>query len=91
VEAYKRGIIMALKKTQQSLVKWTKQEWGYSNKDESKKPRKKRGRYLPKSAWSSLSSGEKAATNRAKRKGSKAGKQFVKQPKKIAKKTRSHR
>jgi hypothetical protein len=46
---------------------------------------------LPKAAWDSLSAGEKAATNRAKRKGTKAGKQFVRQPKKIAKKTRSYR
>lgn len=55
------------------------------------KPRKKRGRYLPKAAWQSLSPSEKRATNAAKRKGSKSGKQFVKQPKKIAKKTRSYR
>ena len=82
---------MALKKTQQSLVKWTRQEWGYSNKKESKKPRSQRGRYLPKAAWSALSPGEKRATNAAKRKGTKSGKQFVKQPKKIAKKTRSYR
>lgn len=82
---------MARKPTQQSLVNWTRQEWQYSSKGEEKKPRAKRGRYLPKAAWASLSSGEKAATNRAKRKGSKAGKQFVKQPKKIAKKTRSYR
>jgi hypothetical protein len=38
-----------------------------------------------------LSSGEKAATNRAKRQGMKAGKQFVKQPKNIAKKTAAYR
>jgi len=82
---------MALKPTQRSLKKWTEQEWQYSSDKEGSKPRKKRGRYLPKAAWDSLSSGEKAATNRAKRKGSKAGKQFVKQPKKIAKKTRSYR
>ena len=82
---------MALKKTQQSLVKWTKQEWGYSDKKESKKPRSQRGRYLPKAAWDALSPGEKRATNAAKRKGTKSGKQFVKQPKKIAKKTRSYR
>lgn len=82
---------MARKPTQQSLVNWTRQEWGYSNDKESKKPRKKRGRYLPKAAWDSLSPAEKRATNAAKRKGSKKGKQFVKQPKKIAKKTRSYR
>ena len=69
---------MARKPTQQSLVNWTRQEWQYSDDKEQKKPRKKRGRYLPKAA-------------RAKRKGSKAGKQFVKQPKKIAAKTRAHR
>lgn len=82
---------MARKPQQTSLVNWTRQEWQYSSEKEQDKPRKKRGRYLPKAAWTSLSSGEKAATNRAKRKGSKAGKQFVKQPKKIANKTRSYR
>lgn len=82
---------MAKKPSQQSLVNWTRQEWGYSSKGEEKKPRKKRGRYLPKAAWQALSPGEKRATNAAKRKGSKSGKQFVKQPKKIAKKTRSYR
>lgn len=82
---------MARKPTQQSLVNWTRQEWSYSNDKEGKKPRKKRGRYLPKAAWDALSPAEKRATNAAKRKGSKKGKQFVKQPKKIAKKTRSYR
>ena len=38
-----------------------------------------------------LSASEKAATNRAKAKGNKAGKQFVKQPKNIAKKTARYR
>ena len=38
----------------------------------------------------SLSASEKA-TNRAKAKGNRQGKQFVKQPKKIAKKTRAYR
>jgi hypothetical protein len=82
---------MPLKKSQQSLKKWSAQKWQYSSKSEGKKPKSKRGRYLPKAAWDSLSAGEKAATNRAKRKGTKAGKQFVRQPKKIAKKTRSYR
>jgi len=82
---------MPLKKSQQSLKKWSAQKWQYSSKSESKKPKSKRGRYLPKAAWDSLSAGEKASTNRAKRKGTKAGKQHVKQPKKVAKKTRSYR
>lgn len=82
---------MALKPSQRSLKKWTEQEWQYSSEKEKDKPRSKRGRYLPKAAWSSLSAGEKRATNAAKRKGSKSGKQFVKQPKKIASKVRKHR
>jgi hypothetical protein len=74
---------MPLKKSQQSLKNWGNQKWRTS----SGKPSKGKRRYLPDSAWKSLSKGEKAATNRAKAKGNKKGKQFVKQPKNIAKKT----
>jgi|TARA_Y100000004_G_scaffold71177_1_gene80041 hypothetical protein len=74
---------MPLKKSQQSLKDWGKQKWRTS----SGKPSKGKRRYLPDAAWKSLSAGEKAATNRAKAKGNKKGKQFVKQPKNIAKKT----
>ena len=48
-------------------------------------------RYLPEKAIKALSSAEYAATTRAKRKGTKKGKQFVKQPKGIAKKTAKYR
>lgn len=82
---------MALKPTQRSLRNWTRQKWQYSSKDEESKPRAKRGRYLPESAWKELSAGEKRATNRAKREGSRSGKQFVKQPQNIASKTAKHR
>jgi hypothetical protein len=78
---------MALAKSQKSLKKWTKQEWTTS----SGKPSQGKRRYLPKSAWSSLSAAEKKATNAAKAKGNKKGKQFVAQPKKIAKKVRKYR
>lgn len=78
---------MALKKSQKSLKEWTKQKWRTS----SGKPSKGKRRYLPDAAWFALSPAEKAATNRAKAKGNKAGKQFVKQPKNIAKKTRGYR
>jgi hypothetical protein len=75
---------MALAKSQQSLKAWTKQKW----RTKSGKPSAKTGeRYLPTSAIKSLSPAEYAATSRAKREGTKAGKQFVAQPKKIAKKT----
>ena len=79
---------MARKKSQRSLKAWSKQKW----RTKSGKPSSKTGeRYLPEAAIKALSPKEYAATTRAKRKGTKAGKQFVKQPKKIAKKTRSYR
>jgi hypothetical protein len=75
---------MALAKSQKSLKSWTKQKW----RTKSGKPSSKTGeRYLPEKAIKSLTSAEYAATTKAKREGTKAGKQFVKQPKKIAKKT----
>lgn len=76
-----------MKKPQQDLKKWTDQKWRTSDGS----PSKGKKRYLPDAAWGALSSGEKAATNRAKAAGNKAGKQFVKQPKKIADKVRSYR
>ena len=79
---------MALAKSQRSLKAWSKQKW----RTKSGKPSSKTGeRYLPEAAIKALSPKEYAATTRAKRKGTKAGKQFVKQPKGIAKKTRSYR
>ncbi len=79
---------MALSKSQKSLKKWTKQDW----RTKSGKPSAKTGeRYLPDKAIKSLSSSEYAATTRAKRKGTKAGKQHVAQPKGIAKKTARYR
>ena len=79
---------MPLKKSQRSLKSWSKQKW----RTKSGKSSSKTGeRYLPEAAIKALSPKEYAATTKAKRKGTKAGKQFVKQPKKIAKKTRSYR
>jgi len=70
-------------KTKTSLSKWTKQNW----RTKSGKPSGETGeRYLPEKAIKSLSSKEYAATTRAKREGSAQGKQFVAQPKAIAKK-----
>lgn len=79
---------MTLKKSQKSLKDWTKQKW----RTKSGKPSSKTGeRYLPERAIKALSDKEYAATTRAKRKGTKKGKQFVKQPKDIARKTRRYR
>jgi len=76
-----------VKKPQQSLVEWTIQKWRTSDG----KPSKGKKRYLPDAAWNALTPAEKAATNRAKAKGNRKGKQFVKQPKKIAAKTARYR
>jgi hypothetical protein len=75
------------KDPQQSLKDWTAQKWRTSDGS----PSKGKKRYLPDAAWKALSPAEKAATNKAKAEGNKAGKQFVKQPKKIAKKTAGYR
>jgi len=76
-----------MKAPQASLKKWTAQKW----KTSDGKPSKGKKRYLPEAAWNSLSPAEKAATNRAKAAGNKKGKQFVKQPKKIAAKVSKFR
>tara|TARA_R100001377_G_scaffold79576_2_gene57925 strand:+ start:2577 stop:2831 length:255 start_codon:yes stop_codon:yes gene_type:complete len=83
---------MALKKSQKSLKKWTKEEWGTKSGKPSTQGKKASGeRYLPKKARKALSSKEYAATTAKKRKDTKAGKQHSSQPKKIAKKTARHR
>ena len=83
---------MALKKSQKSLKKWTKEKWGTKSGKPSTQGKKATGeRYLPKAARDALTDKEYAATSRKKRKDTKKGKQHSKQPKKIAKKTARHR
>ena len=75
---------MAKAPSQKSLTAWTKQDW----RTKSGKPSAETGeRYLPAKAIKSLTNAEYSATTRAKRRGAAQGKQFVSQPKKIAKKT----
>ena len=79
---------MSLKESQRSLRKWTEQKW----RTKSGEPSSKTGeRYLPEKAIKNLSASEYAATTKAKREGTKRGRQFVKQPKAIAKKTAKYR
>jgi len=79
---------IVIKAPQQSLKNWGDQKW----RTKSGKPSSKTGeRYLPEKAIKSLSSQEYAATTKAKRAGKAAGKQFVAQPKAIAKKTAGFR
>ena len=79
---------MALKKSQRSLVAWGKQKWRTkSGKPSTQGPKATGERYLPEKAITALSASEYAASSAAKRKATRRGKQFSKQPRKIAKKT----
>jgi hypothetical protein len=78
----------SLAKPQQSLKAWGDQKWTTKS---GKKSSETGERYLPKKAIEALSPAEYAATTKAKRKGKAAGKQFVAQPKSIAKKTSGFR
>lgn len=77
-----------MKVPQQSLKDWTAQKWRTKS---GKRSSDTGERYLPESAIKSLTPSEYAATTRAKRAGKAAGKQFVKQPPKIAAKTAKFR
>jgi hypothetical protein len=77
-----------LKAPQQSLKAWGDQKWTTKS---GKKSSETGERYLPKKAIEALSPAEYAATTKAKRAGKAAGKQFVAQPKRIAKKTAGYR
>ena len=90
VKAYKKagGGYSGAKKSSNSLSKWSKQKW----KTKSGKPSSKTGeRYLPEKAIKSLSAREYARTSAKKRRDKAKGKQFSKQPKSIAKKTKAYR
>jgi hypothetical protein len=77
-----------MKAPQKSLRDWGDQKWRTKS---GKKSSDTGERYLPEAAIKSLSPAEYAATTRAKRMGKAAGKQFVAQPKSVAKKTARYR
>jgi hypothetical protein len=77
-----------MKATQKSLKDWGVQDW----RTKSGKPSSETGeRYLPAKAIEALTSAEYSATTRAKREATAKGKQFAKQPKKIAEKIKGYR
>jgi len=79
-------------KSQKSLSKWTKEKWGTkSGKPSTQGPKATGERYLPKKAREALSKKEYSATSAKKRADTKKGKQFSKQPSKIANKTSKYR
>lgn len=73
----------SLAKPQRSLKAWTSQKWRTKS---GKRSSDTGERYLPEKAIKAMSPQEYASTTRAKRAGKAAGKQFVAQPKSIAKK-----
>lgn len=81
-----------MKASQKSLKNWTEQKWRTkSGKPSTQGPKATGERYLPEAAIKALSPAEYAASTKAKREGTRKGKQFVAQPKNIAKKTAAHR
>lgn len=90
VAEYKKagGGYKGRKTKENDLVKWTDQDWGYVTEGDKEKPTSKRGRYLPKKVRDSLTTKEKAETNKRKRAATKQGKKKAKYSKKIAKKVR---
>lgn len=82
----------ALKKPQKSLKAWTREKWRTkSGKPSTQGPKATGERYLPEKAIKALSTTEYAATTKAKREGTKKGKQFVPQPKNVRNKTKRYR
>lgn len=79
---------VAKAKSQKSLSKWGKQKWGYVTKGDEKKPKRKRGRYLPKSVRDKMTAAEKAASNKKKRKAGGVGSR-AKYSKKVKKAVRN--
>ena len=94
-QAYKKaggGYTGSKTRKQKSLSKWTKEEWGTRSGKPSTQGSKATGeRYLPKKARQALSKKEYAATSAKKRRDTRSGKQFSKQPRSIAKKTARYR
>lgn len=94
-QAYKKaggGYLGSKTTAQKSLSKWTKEKWGTkSGKPSIQGPKATGERYLPAKARKALTSQEYAKTTAAKKAGMRSGKQFVKQPKAIAKKTARYR
>jgi hypothetical protein len=70
-----------VKAPQKSLADWTAQKWRTkSGKPSTQGPNATGERYLPEAAIKAMPASTYAASSAAKRKATKAGKQFSKQP-----------
>jgi len=77
-----------MKAPQKSLKDWGSQDWRTKS---GKKSSETGERYLPAKAIKALTPAEYAATSKAKREATTKGKQFAKQPKKVAEKIKRFR
>jgi len=90
VQAYKKqgGGYKGAKTEDNSLVQWGDEEWG----TKSGRPSGETGeRYLPQEVREALTDEEYARTTAKKRRDTRRGEQFSKQPEDVAKKTAQHR
>ena len=88
-QLYKKrgGGFVGAKTKDLSLSRWTRQRW----RTRSGRPSKETGeRYRPDRAWKALSSGEKAAVTRLKRKAGGTG-NYSKMPERISQKVAKYR
>jgi hypothetical protein len=90
VKEYKKegGGYAGPKTPDNSLVKWTEEDWGTHSGEKSTETGE---RYLPKEAREALSSAEYDETTAKKRRDTAKGQQFSRQPGAIARKTASYR
>lgn len=90
VQEYKRrgGTYVGRKTADNHLVEWEHEEWGTKSGHDSRETGE---RYLPKAALKALTPEEYRRTTAKKRADTRAGKQFSKQPARIAEKTAKHR
>ena len=83
---------MSKSASQQSLDKWTKEDWGTKSGKNSTQGKNATGeRYLPRKAREALSDKEYARSTAKKRAAMRKGKQHSKQPKGVAEKTAKYR
>lgn len=90
VQAYKErgGGYEGERREDNSLKQWTEEDWGTASGRRSTKTGE---RYLPKKARNALSEEEYQRTTAKKRADAQEGKQFSRQPERIARKTAKHR
>ena len=83
VKAYEKrggGYTAPKDEEQQHLSEWTAQEWQTQEGESRARSGGTTKRYLPKQAWEELTPQQRAETERAKAKGSRAGRQRVENP-----------